>query len=330
MFIGYKKSIEFYQEERYKELLYGTIYFVPGTGCEQLNIYVKRNAKRIANSINQDSDNWVTCKIVYLDVSNTFFAPQENATFYSAMMPTKDTIEQGYSFLVATLENCEAEHYEKAFARFFRTVQKMFEEVLENGSYRNIHYIFPEILSSCGDDEACCIKLADGAAGIHGLPPNGHKRTPRAQLSKLKITERKDRYRILLTELENTELPLNPQEKALYVFFLKHKEGLRKEKLIKYKAEFSAIFKLFTNRDDLEWQKESVRRLLLEGGVDATSTLRAKLSSINKKVKNAINDNNISWNYEIEERRDRRYGIYLDRHLVDMGNVDAELKSLLK
>ncbi|MBR0309417.1 MAG: hypothetical protein IJQ97_00910 [Paludibacteraceae bacterium] len=327
---GFRKFIEFYQDERYNELLYGTIYYVPGTNCECLNAYVKHNATRIATLINKETNNWITCNISYLDADNTFFAPQENATFYSAMLPTKDTIEQGYSFLVAILENCEAEHLEKAFVRFFQTLQKMFKEVLENGSYKNIHYIFPEILSSGGDDEVCCVKLANGAAGIHGLPPNGHKRTPRAQLSKLKITERKDRYRILLTELEDTELPLNPQEKALYVFFLKHKEGLRKEELINYEGEFSLIFELLSNRDDLEWQKESVKKLLLDGGVDLKSSLRAKLTSINSKVKNAINNDNISWNYEIEERRDRRYGIYLERRLIDMQSIDAELINLTK
>ena len=332
MFIGYRKSIEIYQDERYNELLYGTIYYVPGTNCESLNVFVKRNAERIATLINKEPDNWVTCHISYLDAGNSFFVPQENATFYSTMLPTKDTIEQGYSFLVATLENCEAEHLAKAFAQYFQTLQIMFNEVLENGSYRNIHFIFPEVLSSGEGDKSYCIKLADGAVGIHGLPPNGHKRTPRAQLSKLKITERKDHYRILLTEFEDTELPLNPQEKALYVFFLKHKKGLRKEDIIKYEDEFARIFELFSNRDDLEWQKESVRKLLRDGGVGLKSTrnLDYKLSSTNAKVKNTINNDNISWNYVIEQRRGRRYGIYLDEHLVDMHNFDADLKNLTK
>ena len=47
-------------------------------------------------------------------------------------------------------------------------------------------------------------------------------------------------------------------------------------------------------------------------------------------MKNTINNDNISWNYVIEQRRGRRYGIYLDEHLVDMHNFDADLKNLTK
>lgn len=193
----------------------------------------------------------------------------------------------------------------------------------------NIRYLSPGILLS-PDDGLCVIKLAPGAVGIAGLPPNGHQRTPRSQLSAIKITEQKDHYRIILTDYENTELRLNPQEKALYVFFLIHSEGIRMEDLIKYEDEFSAIYGLFSNRDDTEKRKTSVRNLLCDGGVGLKSTLRSKRTTCNKKVQDAVADSNISWNYEIEKRRDRRYGIYLERRLVDMQNFFSDFKNLTK
>jgi len=180
------------------------------------------------------------------------------------------------------------------------------------------------------DDGLFIIKLAPGEAGIAGLPPNGHLRTPRSQLSAIRITERKDHYRILLTDFDNTELRLNPQEKALYVFFLRHSEGVRMKDIIDHKDEFLAIYKLFSNRDDLEKQKTIVEKLLREGGVDLIPTLRSIRSKCNQKVQNAIRNSDICWNYEIEKRRDRRYGIYLERRLVYMQNIFADLKILTK
>ena len=59
-------------------------------------------------------------------------------------------------------------------------------------------------------------------------------------------------------------------------------------------------------------------------------TLRSRRSKCNQKVQNAIRNSDISWNYEIEKRRDRRYGIYLERRLVDMQNIFADLKILTK
>ena len=62
-----RKNIEFFQEEKYRDLDYGTIYYVAGTATNELNAYAKRNARHYAKIINLDVDYWVNCKIVYLD-----------------------------------------------------------------------------------------------------------------------------------------------------------------------------------------------------------------------------------------------------------------------
>ena len=58
-----QKSIEFFQEEQYRELPYGTIYYVAGTATEELNACVKREARKIAKQINQNEDMWI-CIII--------------------------------------------------------------------------------------------------------------------------------------------------------------------------------------------------------------------------------------------------------------------------
>lgn len=132
-----KKSIKLFTDEKYRDLPYGTVYFVAGTATPTINDYVLSQIASIEEHINQDTSNWVTCKIVYLTTSNPLFPSCENATLYSAMIPEDDMflVAGDSNFLVGTLVDCEPEHMDETFSKFFSTLQQMFDEVLDKGVY---------------------------------------------------------------------------------------------------------------------------------------------------------------------------------------------------
>ena len=131
------KSIKIFSDEKYRDLPYGTIYYVAGTATPALNDYVLSQIESIEEHINQNEQSWITCKIVYLTTSNPLFPSCENATLYSAMMPEDDMflVADDSNFLVGTLVDCEPKHMDEAFSRFFSTLQQMFDEVLDKGVY---------------------------------------------------------------------------------------------------------------------------------------------------------------------------------------------------
>lgn len=149
---SFRKSIEFFSEEKYRDLDYGTVYYVASRQTPELNEYVKTHADLIAEQINSDEDNWITCKIIYLEEDNPLFQATKKATLYSAMLPEDDMflVTGDSNFLVGTLVDCEPKHIDEAFSRFFSTLQQMFDEVLDKGVYNpnNLGITYLE----CADD----------------------------------------------------------------------------------------------------------------------------------------------------------------------------------
>ena len=133
-----KKSIKLFTDDKYRDLPYGTMYYVAGTATPDLNDYVLSQIESIEEHINQNEQSWITCKIVYLPTSNPLFPSCENATLYSAMMPEDDMflVTGDSNFLVATLIDCEPKNINEAFAKYFFTLQKMYDEVLDEGRYK--------------------------------------------------------------------------------------------------------------------------------------------------------------------------------------------------
>ena len=303
-----QKSIEFFQEEQYRELPYGTIYYVAGTATEELNACVKREARKIAKQINQNEDLWIGCKIVYLDTENTLFPSCENAKFYSAMLPTIDNLRQGYSFLVATLQDCEPAVIGRAFSKYFETLQQMFDEILDTGEYKKFHLLFAEDCLLV--DDMVCIHLAEGQKPISGLPPR-EQRPRRSQLSRLEITP--NTYDVLLTDYDRRKIPFTAQVKALYVLFLLHPKGICMKDIRDYKDEYKSLYFRFTDRSDMEKLRDSIERLF-----DAwtSNALNVKKSQCSEALRQVIPEDDIRRYYEIEVNRGKPHMIHLDRKLV--------------
>lgn len=77
-------------------------------------------------------------------------------------------------------------------------------------------------------------------------------------LSKLIIDEQ---YRFWLPDFKNIEISLTPLPKTLYLFFLKHPEGIRLKELAQHKKEILTIYAKIGNRLNLEQMKKSIEEL---------------------------------------------------------------------
>ncbi len=109
-------------------------------------------------------------------------------------------------------------------------------------------------------------------------------------LSRLQIT---DDFRFCLLDY-NKEVRMTPLQKTLYLFYLRHPEGVEFKMLSAYYDELLAIYKVLSNREDSEKQEESIRRL-----VDVTdNAINEKCSRI-KEAFLKVADDFIAKNYYI-------------------------------
>lgn len=330
------KSIVFFSDEALRDIAYGLLFFVPGTKTAALNEYVRHHAEQWTQTLNQDSLNWITCRIICLDSDNPFFPVRENAALYSAMLPTDGNSQQGYCFLSAQLQVDTPQQAEKLFSEYYRTLLQMFDEVLDEGSFRSYHLQDFEIPDSyerpnekrrllrChspfGKKESCQ-ELAAPQAQVFaeaceidlapGIKP--------AEPSRLEITP--NAYHVLLPDYER-EIHFTAQVKALYILFLNHPEGIRLKEISDYKDEYKHLYFNVTNRSDTDKIRHSVERLL---DVCNPNVLYVKKAQCSSALYRAIPENDLRRYYEIEVDRGEAHKIELDRSLVSMPEC---LKSL--
>lgn len=101
-------------------------------------------------------------------------------------------------------------------------------------------------------------------------------------LSKIEITAD---YKFLLSDYEK-EVKMTPLQKTLYIFYLRHPEGVAFKMLSAYYDELLAIYKVLSNREDLQKQQHSIRRL-----VDATdNAINEKCSRIKEAFLKVVDD----------------------------------------
>jgi hypothetical protein len=117
-------------------------------------------------------------------------------------------------------------------------------------------------------------------------------------------------HRIFLSELGDLEVLLNPKEKTLFIFFLKHPEGLLLAELPDHQAEIVGLYSRFSNRQDPAEIMRAVWRLI--NPVDQNQM--QVLSRIRRRFKDLVGSN-LSGYYTIEVR-DGKYAIALNREWV--------------
>jgi hypothetical protein len=119
--------------------------------------------------------------------------------------------------------------------------------------------------------------------------------------------------RIFLKDLGDLEMQLNPKEKTIYLFFLKHLEGVRIVDLIDHKTEISHFYETFTNSYDTSQIEQAINLLLdpTEGNINQV------FSRIRAKFKSAVGTR-LSSLYTIEGNPGEPFKINLNRELVSI------------
>lgn len=115
-------------------------------------------------------------------------------------------------------------------------------------------------------------------------------------LSKIEITAD---YKIMLSDY-GKEVKMTPLQKTLYIFYLRHPEGVAFKMLSAYYDELLDIYKVLSNREDLQKQQHSIRRL-----VDATdNAINEKCSRIKEAFLKVVDDF-IAQNYYLCLKREK-------------------------
>lgn len=131
-------------------------------------------------------------------------------------------------------------------------------------------------------------------------------------LQKPSILEIKGRTKkIFFADLGGLELRLNPKEKALFLLFLKHPEGLILNELQDYKQELIASYSCFCTQTDKELINQSITTLINPLDQDRDIVL----SRINKKIKDTVGELLMDF-YTIKGGRGESKKIKLERELV--------------
>ena len=312
-----KKSIKLFSDEKYRELPYGTIYYVAGTASAKINDYVLSQIESIEKRINQNASNWVTCRMVYLAADNPFFPAEKKATLYSAMMPVEDIFlaTNDSNFFVARLDITDPELIETAVSEYFDTLQEMFDEILDIGNYKEYH--FRKTILSPYEDNGIRFSLTRSQDDeiMFSITMHGPQPLPFTEPSRLEITP--NTYQILLPDY-GREIRFGAQVKALYILFLKHPEGIRIKEIADYKDEFKKLYFCVTNRSDTEKLRNSVDKLL---DVCNRNALDTKKSQCNAKIREIIPNEDLNRHYIIEVARGEQHKINLDRSLVSMPEI---------
>ena len=126
--------------------------------------------------------------------------------------------------------------------------------------------------------------------------------------SRMRIDRHK---RIWLTDFGNLELRFNPTEKALYLFFLSHPEGVAIGALPQFKADLFELYSQFSTTGTRVEMQQRVDTLVSVTGNAASENI----SRIKRKLVNALGDE-LAVHYCIQGANGARKFIQLDRSLV--------------
>ena len=309
---GFYQFYKIYEADRYR-LDFGTIYYVASPATPGLNAYVRQHAAAIAKRINEPGDQWLECRIEYLDIVNPLFATGVHAQFYGALIPTIKHPD-GYPFLGASLVGCCNEQLvHEAFERYFRSLLNLLDQILDTGGCNCSPQVDlrPESSpiefmigpSDSDDDVRFSIKRARSRA-------SGDERPVRTQLSRLQVTL----YNapIVLPDYD-AKLCFTAQVKALYVLFLLHPEGIRMKDMGDYKEEFKRLYFRFSNRSDTDKLRDSIDRLF---DLWTPNAMNVKKSQCHAELRRAIPEDDLRAHYEIQVNRGGPHTILLNRELV--------------
>lgn len=129
------------------------------------------------------------------------------------------------------------------------------------------------------------------------------------KLSRLKITRQ---FKIYLADYDNEEIKMGPLPKTVFLFFLRHPEGVMFSHLQDYRDELRMIYGHVCTNDDPQKMEDSIERLTNP----FDNSICEKCANVKKAFLVKIADN-IAVNYYITGSQGEKKGIRLDRSLVE-------------
>lgn len=313
--ITLSKSIEYYQDNKYRDLPYGTIYFVAGTASKIINTFARTQLEEIVSKINSNINNWITCKFVYLEPENPLFDSRRNAALYSAILPTDKTPEDSVNIFSASLNITDNKLLERVIEEYFFTLQQLLDEILDSGNYDKSH-LTTTILSPTDQDNVLFSISRDYDSGIR-FSITGNKCTPLPYTTPSRLIITPGTYRVQLSDY-NLEIHFTAQVKALYVLFLNHPEGIPMNQIYDLKDEYTRLYMCFTNRSDVDRLRAGVENLF---DVYNRNTIDVKKSQCNRAIREVIPNEDLQKYYVIEVHHNLPHKINLDRSLVSMPDI---------
>jgi hypothetical protein len=127
------------------------------------------------------------------------------------------------------------------------------------------------------------------------------------KLSRLRITKH---YKILLVDYDK-EIKMGPLPKTVFLFFLRHPEGVMFTHLQDYRQELKEIYGRVCINDDLEKMEQSIDRLT----DPFDNSICEKCAAVKKAFVMNVSDT-VAKNYYINGSQGEKKGISLDRNLV--------------
>ena len=128
------------------------------------------------------------------------------------------------------------------------------------------------------------------------------------KLSRLRITKH---YKILLVDYDK-EIKMGPLPKTVFLFFLRHPEGVMFSHLQDYKQELKEIYGRVCTNDDLEKMEQSISRLT----DPFDNSICEKCAAVKKAFVMNVSDT-VAKNYYINGSQGEKKSISLDRNLVE-------------
>ena len=181
----------------------------------------------------------------------------------------------------------------------------------------NVHYSIPEkepIIDEGFDEEMQkALRDAEGIIKnllLKGCPPELLLTliNQSVKLSRIRISKQ---FKIFLTDYDNEEIKMGPLPKTVFLFYLRHPEGVMFSHLQNYRDELLRIYGHVCTNDNPQRMEDSIDRLINP----FDNSICEKCANVKKAFILKITDN-IASNYYISGEQGEKKSIPLDRKLV--------------
>jgi hypothetical protein len=117
--------------------------------------------------------------------------------------------------------------------------------------------------------------------------------------------------RIFLTDLGDLEINLNPKERALFLLYLNHPEGIMRSHLVDHKVELRSYYSMFSQQPSNDLIDEAISRL-----TDVTdNNMNEVMARIRTKFRQSVGEQQFE-DYSIMSTPEGIHKIRLNRELV--------------